>query len=322
MGQRYDRLRELLRSRKGKNAITFLVFLVISTVLWVVMAINEDTQSDLRCHLSIVNVPDSVTRISALPPTLSVNVRTRGTTLLRHMFSKNIDLKVDYRQYAQANRIHFNDASLKSFLRNRLGGATQVISVSPDTILVSFTANRGVMVPVKVDAHVMPGPQFAVNGKARPLTDSVMVYAVNAADANIKSISTEPIVLNDVRSSQTLRVALRTSKNVRAVPDSVDVHIDVEPLVAKSRMVKVTPVNVPQGYRLITVPSEVEVYYMVPMSIYKSADSNPNFSIRADYGSVAESGKIAVTLNSAPKDFLNVFVDVDSVDFILEKREP
>lgn len=298
----------------------FLLFLVIAAVLWVVMTLNEETQRDLRCAVTITNVPDSLINVTALPPYVGLSVRARGTSMLKYLFSDDLRLNIDYRNYASRNRLLLNDIALKAFFRSRLGADVQILNVNPDSLSIYFASRRGVKVPLKVDAHVVPGPQYALVGNIKAMTDSVVLCAVDANQLKVGSVSTAPIVLNDVRSSQTLCVPVVTPPNVRAIPDSVDVHIDVEPLVAKTRMVDVRPVNVPAGMRLITVPRQVEVYYMVPMSVYKQADSNPKFVVTANYNTIMPgSDKIAVSLKSAPKDFINVFLDVDSVEYILEQ---
>ena len=117
----------------------------------------------------------------------------------------------------------------------------------------------------------------------------------------MRSVITEPIVLNDVTSSQTLKVALLVPPGSRAVPDSVDVYIDVEPLVAKSREIEIQAVNVPPGYNLVLSPRQVEVYYMVPMSIYKRADSDPKFTIEADSTIFWQAATMARLKSSLPR---------------------
>lgn len=300
--------------------LTFLLFLAISTVLWIVLTLNQESSRDLRCVVTISNVPDSVVRITPVPPYLNVSVRARGTSMIKYLFSDDLNMNVDYKSYVSGNHFLLKEPALKAFFRSRLGSEVQIQSVTPDSLSIFFADNNGVRLPVKVDEHVMPGPQFAIIGKVRALTDSVMVYSAEPMSKKLRSVSTMPIVLNDVRNSQTLKVAIRTEKNMRAIPDSVEVRIDVEPLISKSRMVDVKPINVPEGIRLIPVPNQVEVYYMVPMSVYKSADSNPKFTVHADYNSILEGNdKIAISLTSAPSNFLNVFLEADSVEFIMER---
>ncbi len=300
--------------------MTFLLFLAISTILWIVLTLNEESSRDLRCVVTLSNVPDSVVRISPVPPYLNVSVRSRGTSMLKYLFSDDLNMNIDYRNYVTGNQLLFKEQALKAFFRSRLGNDVQIQTVTPDSLSIYFSDNKGVKLPVKVDEHVVPSPQFAIIGKIRALTDSVMVYSVEPLPKKLRSVSTMPIVLNDVKSSQTIKVAIRTEKNTRAIPDSVEVRIDVEPLISKSRLVDVKPVNVPEGIRLIPVPNQVEVYYMVPMSVYKSADSNPKFTVKADYNTIREGNdKIAISLTSAPSNFLNVFLETDSVEFIKEQ---
>lgn len=300
--------------------MTFLLFLVISSVLWIVMTLNEESSRDLRCMVTVSNVPDSVVQITPVPPYINVSVRSRGTSMIKYLFTDDLNMNIDYRNYVNGNHFLLKEQSLKAFFRSRLGSDVQIQSVTPDSLSIFFSDSKGIKLPVKVDEHVVPGPQFAIIGKVRSLTDSVTLYSVEPISKKLKTISTMPIVLNDVRSSQTLKVAIRTGKNMRAIPDSVEVRIEVEPLISKSRMVDIRPVNVPDGIRIIPVPNQVEVYYMVPMSIYKSADSNPLFSVQADYNSIIEGdNKIAISLRSAPSNFLNVFLETDSVEFIMER---
>lgn len=322
MGKKIDRFNALIHSRQGRNALTFLVFIGISAVLWVVQVLNEETQRDLRCVVRLTHVPDSLTRVSPLPEAVNVSVRARGTQLMRYLWTSEPEISIDFRTYKSGNHISFGEAALRSFFRNTIGGNVQVQSVTPDTLSVYFTSRPGIELPVKVDAHVMSGPQYAIIGKVRALTDSVMLFAMDGISSKIRSVSTVPIILNNVRSSRTLRVALIPPQGTRVIPDSVDVRVEVEPLVSKTRRVPVKALNVPHGRKLITVPAQIEVYYMVPMSIYKKTDADPHFVVNVDYRDIAanpHTDMLPVTLASAPKDFVNVFLSVDSVEYIVEE---
>lgn len=296
---------------------------MLSAVLWVILALNEDTQRDLRCGVRITNVPDSLTRVSPIPEAINVSVRAKGSQLMKYWWHKAPTMTIDYRQYRSGNKILFSEASMKAFFRSIVGGGSaQILSVTPDSLSVTFTSQPGIKLPVKLDAHVVPAPQYVLVNKPRTLTDSVTLYSLNDVNTMLKSIHTKKIVLNDVRKSQVMRVPLVVPERSRAIPDSVDVSIEVEPLISKTRKVSVVPVNVPRGMKLIAVPSQVEVYYMVPMSIYKKSESDPKFRVEADYRTVTDSlsERIAVNLVYAPKDFTNVFLSTDSVDFILEQQ--
>jgi len=309
-----------LHSPSGKSVATYVVFLLIAAVLWTVQVLSEEVQRNLRCKVEVYNVPDSLTRVSPIPQSLNVSVRARGTELVRYLWMKPT-MRIDYLTYHVGHRIHFGEPALKSFFRERFGKDATIQSVFPDSLSIYYTDYPGVELPVKVKAEVVAGPQFAIIGNVRALTDSVMVYGVSGVPSHLHSVPTENIVLNNVTSSRTMRVSLSLPQGLRAIPDSVDIHLDVEPLVSKIRRVSITSVGVPHGSRLITIPSEAEVYYMVPMSIYKQQKKDPVFRVEADFRSISPGdARVAVQLKSAPKEFLNVYLATDSVDYIIEQR--
>lgn len=322
MRVRFRNFKDTMRSREGRNVIVFTVFLLISAVLWIIMSLNEETQRDLRCTVVINNVPDSMTRITPLPEALNVSVRAKGTELIKYLWKKRPQMNIDYRQYKSGNKVQFSDASLKAFFRSMVGGGCQILSVTPDSLSILFTSQPGVKVPVRLDAHITPAPHYALVGKTGIFIDSVVVYSAEGNNFPIKSVSTIPLLLSDIRKSQIVRVPLALPKDTRAIPDSVEVSIEVEPLISKTRKVAVTTINVPEDLKLITVPQAIEIYYMVPMNIYKKSEGEPKFKVVADYNTIKDNPteRIAVSLAYAPRDFLNVFLSTDSVDYIIEQK--
>lgn len=294
---------------------------MISAVLWIVQALNEDTQRDLRCTVEITNVPDSLVRVSPIPEAFNVSVRSRGTDLIKYLWTYSSKVPIDYRVYKSGNTIHFGDAALKAFFRNRFGAGAVIQAVSPDSLDIAFTPKHGVKLPVNVEAKVSAAPQYIIVGRPTALTDSVTLYMVGGVSTKIKSLTTNPINLSDLRKTQIVKVPVSVPRNARAIPDSIDVRVEVEPLISKMRRVPIQPINVPAGERLVPVPSQIEVYYMVPMSIYKKLDSDPKFTVEADYNTIKDDNndKLSVTLTHAPRDFTNVYLSVDSIDYIIEK---
>lgn len=302
--------------------MTFLVFIAISAVLWVVQSLNEEVQRDIRCTVRITNVPDSVTRVTPIPEAVNVSVRARGTQLLKYWWKQTPTISIDYRIYKTGNKIQFGESAMRAFFHSMVGQGSQVLSVTPDTLTIAFTSEAGVMLPVRSAVKVVPAPQYSLVGRVRLLTDSVEVFSLNGESSRMTYVPTQQISLIDIDKSQEVKVPLDLPPNSRAIPDSVKVSFQVEPLISKVRKVVITPVNVPAGMNLITVPSQVEVYYMVPMSLYKKSDSDPRFRVEADYRDIrnADAEKIPIELVGVPLDYTNVYMSADSVDYILEQK--
>lgn len=308
-----------LRSQRGRDVLMFLLFIAISTILWGVLSLNQEDSQDVRLPVKVVNVPDSVTLITPGPDALNASVKAKGTQLLKMAMAGAPTAQIDFRQWSSGDRIYLNSSDLKSVVRSAVGGA-QINLVFPDTVSIPYTSHPGIKVPVVADVRVSTGPRAAMIGSPRLNVDSTRIFARTATlTENISGIYTEPLRLNDLDMSTTRRLALLTPPGVRAVPDSVDITIDVEPLIIKTRKVVIEPVNVPADIKLITFPAQMEVMYMVPMSAY--TNTHPLFRVVADYNNISPDGNtnmIKLNVKDVPANLQNVHLQADSAEFIIE----
>lgn len=308
------------RTRRGKNILTFGVFLVISSVLWVVLSLNEEDQVDVRMALRIEHLPDSITIVSTPPEFINVSLRARRTDLLKSTLGRDPVLKVDWRAYKSRGVVALSAAEIKTLARSVVGGAT-VLAATPDSLQLYYTESRGRRLPVVLDYKVTAGPQVALVGRPMVSPDSATLYAVGAAASGISAIATEPIRISGLNETTTMRVRLLTSGRTRAIPDSVDVTFKVEPLIVKTRRVVIEPVHVPPGIKLITFPAQVNVSYMMPASVYKH--SNPQFRVVADYRSIdtsAPTRNMRLKLVDVDDNLQNVYLSADSAEYIIERH--
>lgn len=320
---RFKKIEELLHSRRGKNVVTFLVFLVISAAMWTVLSLNEELQRDIRCTVKITNLPDSVTRISPIPEAINVSVRARGTQLMRYWWSRTPEIALDYRIYKSGNRIQFGESALRAFFRSIVGAGSQVLAVSPDTLSISFTTRPGVKMPVKVDAKISTAPHYMLVGRPVAVTDTVTLYSLEPIPSKLRSLTNVPFSLADVNKSGTIKVPVKVPANSRAIPDSIEIAYEVQPLISKMRRVTIDAINVPSDIRLVTYPSQVDVYYMVPMDVYKNFEDDVDFKVQVDYDDIGKYGDetIPVELVHSPLNFTNVYLSLDSVEYIVVEKK-
>ncbi len=320
-----DRLKELLRrageairSPRGRDVLMFMLFLFISAVLWGVLALNEEEQYDVRMPVRITHVPDSVTLLSKGPDALTVNLRARGTQLLKMSLGDTPGVNIDFRVYRSGEYMHLSNAELKALARNASGGS-QVSVLYPDSISIPFTTHPGFKLPVRANVQATPGPRASLSGRPRVAPDSVKLYALGGhLPSGVDYINTEALSLEAVEGQQTRRLRLLPPPGTRAIPDSVDVTIEAEPLIMKRRRVVIEPVNVPANIKLITFPAQIEVMYMVPMSAYTNSD--PHFRVIADYRRISRKrSKIRLRLTDVPQNLQNVQLSADSAEYIIEQ---
>lgn len=282
------------------------------------MSLNEEVQRDIDCEVRLINVPDSVIFITPPPEQLKVNVRARGTQMLRYQLGSTPHVDIDFRYFTNGNRLNVSKADMHSLVQAVLGDENLLQAMTPDTIGVYFTTAAPVTLPVEVAASAVTTPSVALVGPLEPVNDSVKVYAINPLAKSLTHILTEPVTLTDINASCTRKVALAVPQGCRIIPDSVSVRIEVEPVVTRSQFVPIYPENVPPGAELVLEPAEVRVEYRVPKS---KADQLPEVELIADYASVPtykRQSKIRIRPARINPD---IFVTVDSVGYYLRNLE-
>lgn len=319
--QLYDKLKEGLRTVKGRNALTFLVFLAISAVFWVLMALNDEVQHDYRLKLKLAGFPDNMTIISGANPTVSVSVKDKGSALMKFTWNTQPELTVNYDEFSKAgdHNLLMTQAQLNSAVRNIFGSSATIIAVRPDSLSLHYTTNPGVPVKVCIDADVRPAPSAVAFGRVTLSTDTVMLYSNSKERSRIKTLTTQPIILTGLTDTAHVSAALIVPPGMRAVPSQIKVTIPVEPLVTKTRKVEISQRNVPAGKRLVTFPSMAEVDYLLPKSLYNS-DASPVKAV-VDFSAYRPGEKkLPVTVLPLPNYYRFVSVRPSEVEFVIEEK--
>lgn len=319
--QLYDKVKEGLRTVKGRNALTFLIFLAISAVFWVLMALNDEVQHDYRLKLKLAGFPDNMTIISGANPTVSVSVKDKGSALMKFTWNTQPELTVNYDEFSKAgdHNLLMTQAQLNSAVRNIFGSSATIIAVRPDSLSLHYTTNPGVPVKVRIDADVRPAPSAVAFGRVTLSTDTVMLYSNSKERSRIKTLTTQPIILTGLTDTAHVSAALIVPPGMRAVPSQIKVTIPVEPLVTKTRKVEIAQRNVPAGKRLVTFPSMVEVDYLLPKSLYNS-DASPVKAV-VDFSAYRPGEKkLPVTVLPLPNYYRFVSVRPSEVEFVIEEK--
>lgn len=308
-----------LRSSRGKDVLTYLMFVAVAFVFWVFMSLDTEVQRDFEVPIEISEMPDSVTLIGLPPQTMAVSVKGKDSQLVRFLWGKMSPVKFKWADSAADGSLLLPAAKIDSKMRDYFGSGVEIMSCRPDSIRIPYTTQPGVKVKLVVQADIHPNLQYIVSGTPYANVDSVTLYSVNDIPHSLKMVSTEPIVKSGLKDTARYEIKVKPIAGVRIVPDKVTVTVPVEPLIARKRMAIIEPQGVPAGKHLVTFPSKVEVSYLVPMSAY-----NDEYPLKAfvEYADVNNPGnKIPVTLSMLPSIYHSVSFSPESVEYIIEDAE-
>lgn len=324
MGNNIDSLRERWRRLKSSSSfrdfMLFLVFVGISTLFWLILALNDSAQDSFNVKLNVANCPDSVTFIDELPPRIHVTVRDKGNNLWRNHY-RHPSININFRDYSSDGILKFSHNDIQSALKSIFGQSAQILSVSCDSIQLNYTANPGKRVPVIIRENVYAASGSTIEGLLKPKPSNVLVYGdINIIDT-IHKVFSDVISMRNLTETTTVEVNLQKIRGVRIIPSSVSVTIPVEPLVKKNAQITVSTVNVPAGESLLIFPSKVPVEYYVAMSRLNN-DDDPDIELIVDYNEtmISQSGRLHVEVSQYPDRLKNLSILNDSVEYTIVKN--
>lgn len=312
-------LKEFLSSSKGRDILLYLVFVIISFAFWAILSLNNLIQDNYKVMFRITGIPQGVTMINDYPREFNVTVKNNGYVLLKYMIGDNPEITVDFKEYANGNgQLLISRQEMEDMLVAEFGSGTSIVSFSPESLSIKYTSLPGKKVPVEIYGDYVANFQYVVNGEIVSVPDSVTIYSDAGNLSAIDKVRTEKIISRNLTDSLYVRIAIQNIKDVRAVPDSVDVMIPVEPLVTKRSSIPVIVKNLPENVSVVVFPSSVQVSYLLPMSLYNDR-LDDKFEASVDYGDIqGNNAKLPVRIEIAPEIYQNIQLETDSVEYVIE----
>lgn len=309
-----------MKTPRGKDVLTYLVFVVVAFVFWLMLSLDSTIQRDYDLPVEIENVPDSVTFISTPPPTINVSVRAKGAMLVRYNWGRIRPIRFNFHEFIDDdNSWGLNSMKLAAKVRDYFGDGTNINSIRPDSLRLIYTTLSGEKIPLKVDIDATTNMQSVICGPITANVDSVMAYSPNTRTRIPAYAETEAVRRRNLHDTTYIDVKLKSVRGVRFIPSKVRIRIPVEPLISKRQEVRVKPVNLPPKHDMITFPSKVEVAYLLPMSRY-----NEDLELNAvvDYDKISKkSHKVPVRLSTLPQYVKSVSITPDSVEYVIESND-
>ena len=131
------------------------------------------------------------------------------------------------------------------------------------------------------------------------------------------NVSTEHISLRNLTDTTTVEIPLQSPPGTRVEPSTVSVTIPVEPLVAKKRILPIQIINAPKNASVHIFPANIELSYLVPMSMFKNDAATPVAVI--DYRAIDfNSTSAKVNITQIPDYYHNIDCSPAEVEYLIE----
>lgn len=310
--------RNIRNSSRFRSILTFAVFVGISAMFWLILTLNESVQDGCVVNVRINNKPDSVTFISDVPKTIHVEVKDKGSSLMRSMWMKKPTVSLNFRELSDNGQLICSRSDMMAALKETFGSSATIVSSSLDSMRLVYTDRPGKSVPVVVAVRASAHAGYIVYGHPAAEPVRVTAYGPREIIDTLTRVFTKAYVESDLSESRSFTAELKSIHGVRLIPGDVHVKVNVEPLVAKEDMVAVVAENVPHDENLLLFPSNVRVSYYVPMSEFD--DDWKAVRVVVDYNDVAYHMGERIPLRIEPINGVNAVnprLHSDSVEYTL-----
>lgn len=275
----------LRKSSRFRSVLTFAVFVAIAALFWLVMTLNDSVQDSCTVNVRIVNKPDSVTFISEVPSAIHVEVKDKGSSLMRSAWVKTPSVNLNFRELADHGQLICSRSDMMAALKEVFGINATILSCSIDSLRLVYTDRPGKTVPVQVAVQTSAKAGFVVFGVPVSNPPRVTAYGPREILDTLSRVFTKKFVEQELDEPEEFVAELKPVPGVRLIPSSVKVKVNVEPLVAKEELVPVEAENVPGDESLLLFPSNVRVSYFMPMSEFSNEERNVRVVV--DYNDIA-----------------------------------
>ncbi len=282
MTDELNRIKQKVERTNKHSAFTFLVFLVISTAAWFLVKLSENyvTQTTFRLQMEEVQADKW---ISSDEQSVKMSLNIDGFHTLRYKMVRDrvvtIPLnEVSYR-LENGNTYSFSSQYVAEKVAEKLNINASDITMNDAKIYFTLDALKSKVVPVVLQSNVTTARQYDIYGIPTLDPSSVTVYGPQEVIDTIKTVRTEPLIMNNVSQNFNATLPLdlldgRIHSNVKEVKAEVQVEkfteMDVE-----------VPIKMTDSLKMRFFPETMTVKCLVAMRDYASITPE-NFTVAVD----------------------------------------
>lgn len=312
-----------LFSSQNKEFLIFLFFLLLSGAFWLMMALNETYEEELKVPVRLVGMPRNAVMTDEPADTVKVTVRDKGFTLVTYKYGHWFrPLTFKFATYANEDQGHgaIPAADIIKQVQSQLYGSSKLLSVKPEKLDFYFTYGASKKVPIRFRGKISTSKSYYLaHTEFSPMM--VTAYANKKVLDELKYVEIEPFNYRNLQDTIHQNVRLQKIRGVKLVPSTVRLSVYPDVLTEESIEVPVSAVNMPAGMVLRTFPSRVTVRFTIGASQFRMIRPE-QFNVVVDYQALAEnpSDKCTLQLRSVPSSVSKAKLELDKVDYLLEQQ--
>lgn len=320
-------VKKLREIRLNRNIISYLVCVVIASILWLLNALNqEDYAAELTYPVKYVNFPEGKYPLTKLPSQIQLEVKAKGFSLLGYKIKTSflpITLNVStysthLKQKGDVFEYVLNTNDIKDKISSQLSPDMKLLNVYPDEIVFKFATARHKKVAIRPSLDYTLKRQYILN-RMTTVPDSIWISGPAPVIDTLQYVSTQTLHLENINKNMSRKVDLAKVPGCTFKEESVDLLIEVEQFTEAKKTIKITTLHAPDSMNIRLFPPNVNISYEIGLSKYDKVSDN-DFIFSVDYPQNANQNFLAVKVQKSPAFIKNLSYSPQKVEYILEKK--
>jgi YbbR domain-containing protein len=291
-------------------------------MFWLMSKLAQDYEDVLKISPKLTNSLSAIYSDTA-DRALSVQIRASGFFILGRKFSESSSFAIDVNEIVgkkQHNGLKIATINLRDKLRDDFDKNVQILSIVPDTIFFSISDHITKKVPVSGDFELSFKNEFRQCAPVQFFPDSVDITGTREQASQIKSIVLGSKKYENLEKTVEDVSTISINPDISVNPKKVKYKIPVERCTEGNVSVSVKTAHLPRGSKLILLPAQVNIRYVVPLKDYNSV-SGKDFSVEVDFNDAKKSlnRQVKVKIVRCPPSVFDVKTEPSFVEFLIQK---
>ncbi|MBO6880140.1 YbbR-like domain-containing protein [Winogradskyella sp.] len=274
---------------KRRNVKRFSLFVVIAFVFLIFSKLSNDYKQTINLKVNLINIDDEIILNNDSLNTMEALIEAKGFALIPFVFKDSKEVVLDAKtDIVTMPEYYIFDVQKHRFLiEGQLGSAYKVLSLKPDTLLLSYSTRASKYVPVVIKTSVDFAAGYDIIGDYELSIDSVKVVGSSEKVNEIQSISTEELTLQEVNSNISRNLNFEGLQDIEVFPKNITVKAEVKRFTEGTIECPITIINKPDNVEINYFPKTVTITYYVDLDNYNAIDAS-DFRVECDYEALGD----------------------------------
>ena len=251
-----------------KDILTFLLFVALAAAVWYGHAMQSVRNTRVPVLIQYTGRPGSIgLGEPGLPDTVMIEVRDAGAQLNTY-HREPLRLTIDLHSYIHGDKgtIHVPSDALRRSISDILLGTSKLIDAKPEEITCPYYTEQEKSVVLCFTGELSPASEYQFVGEPVMSRKRIKIYGQGKTLSTIDTVYTEFVHRTDLSDTVVFPVAIAPIPGIRLETDSVRLTVISERFTEKKFIIPIQVTGLPEGYRILLFPKEVEVSVRVGFS--------------------------------------------------------